>query len=353
MWTVCCGRPSPLSSRNNAALRTCVSSDFRRPIRDRRGPRSGRHKYHIGRLLLSRSWSVAAWYAVNCRGKLAIGVCDGAASKSKSRISTRRLNKCCVDRQAQLTIRSEIAVATIGCLTAFAVHVRAAALPYICNTYHKGDMDAPAVVRRYLEVSNDAYVDWCKRDDRFFLGAHAKYKDLVTDNYFSGSAARRYSSVCEYDYRRLRLSDASSALVRDGQSAKNYALASTGRCPMPPSTAYASVDNVSVEEFGDLARYWRSLIYTPDKLARALNALHDNNLLDRYRSKLEYAARSATASGVGLTVLRIRKTTDWRLFRRYELWIEDPSERGSMFLLYVDRWALYGFVFARLSYVAS
>lgn len=251
-----------------------------------------------------------------------------------------------------MTNRGEIA-AVIILLVASAVQVWAVEIPYICTTYTVAGKNTPDFVRNYLEKSRDSYVEWCKRDDRFFSDARAKYKDFVKEKYFSGGAVRRYGSVCEYDYRSLRFSDFPPELKIGGQGAKNYALAGKAGCPMPPSAAYASIEDITTPEFRDLTRYWDSIVSNPNKLISVLGGLPKDRFTDVYRSKIEKIAQSGPVAGLGLRVLRMRKLNDWKLFRRYELEITDPTQPGNMFLLYVDRWAFYGFAVSKLSYVAS
>ena len=169
--------------------------------------------------------------------------------------------------------------------------------------------------------------------------------------YFSGGAVRRYGSVCEYDYRSLRLSDFPPELKIGGQGVRNYALASKAGCPMPPSAGYVSIEDVTAPEFRNLTRYWDSIISNPDKLTSVLGALPKDRLTDVYRSKIEKIAQSGAVGAFGLRVLRMRKLSDWKLFRRYELAITDPTQPGNMFLLYLDRWAFCGFAVSKLSYV--
>jgi hypothetical protein len=221
------------------------------------------------------------------------------------------------------------------------------AVPVSCQSFARGNAQAPQPVREWLAHSGDERVLVCAQPGR-------SAADVATAVYTAEGAVTRRGEVCSYPSHGLTLEGSGAAQrLRRYESGEATAMALVARdCPPPhPPTAanpYTTTFDVSHEAFLSIMQLWSAVAVSVPAFERefsccsaggaqpggAPRALGSTDVRDRLRAAIVAGDMKAAA------VTRIVRIPSSTFRRRYALFVTDPAKGAAgagFYVIYLRR----------------
>jgi len=230
----------------------------------------------------------------------------------------------------------------------------------VCQSYARGSLAAPELVRRWLEHSRDDHVVVCEPQ------AAGGAEPLYTGE----SAVTKGAGVCSYAAHFLTRTGSGSAsrLQRyDRSEAVGMAAGGDGACPPPhePATAqrYTMTYDLTPATFESLMAFWGAAATAAALFDRDLAccgsgeaaAAADAGSLAANAVRLRLRAAIVAGRMQAAAVTRIVRVAGLGLHRRYALLVVDPDSQPagtSVYVIYVSRFLRGAWHISGLSDVA-
>ena len=212
-------------------------------------------------------------------------------------------------------------------------------LPYSCEDFSAGAKVIPTLIKSYLERSEDSYVEICKPDQSIHVPSDKPY--TFQDKYFGGTSVKFAANTCSYIFNKLNLLNSpqkSMYLDRGKALGQEYMLPSSGNCPLPVSTRYIAVSELTEDEFLNVIKFWNhasSVLANFDEAFESVS--RDQRSAESYN---HFRRQLVDGTASRLRVQRVSMKLNLYVWRCYEMQVTDPKELGAIYLLKIS--SLFG-----------